>query len=98
MVSACGSDHHPVPPDGIVTGIDHNDQWVQMMFCGKGCLMPLSHPEDWHLEITATHNHGWKGSVEVDHEVYDRCPLRSVWPDCAHTDDYRNRLSKDRSV
>lgn len=82
LLTSC-SNHHLVPPDGTVTDREHSESWVQLISCGKGCISSIYWPEAWHLEITATHNPGWKGEVEVHQDVFDRCKRGALWPQCS---------------
>lgn len=81
MLAGCGD--HPVPPDGTVTKRHHSDAWTQVISCGKGCVTSIPWPESWTLTITATHNPNWKGDVEVDQDVFNRCKRGALWPQCS---------------
>lgn len=40
------------------------------------------YPEEWRVEVTDLKNGGWVGSVEVKQDVYDRCDIGKLWPEC----------------
>lgn len=92
-----GAPHQPVSPDGRVTDAKYSPPWVQYMpgrtYCsGKppSCYtvpgMPITHQEEWRLEITDINNHDWVGTVEVDQRVYQICNLDELWPKCSRGD------------
>lgn len=96
LLAGCGD--HPVPEHGTVTDAKFTPAWTQVipgtppMCSGSGtsftCTpgMPMQvipWPDAWGLEITDLNNHDWKGTVEVSHDVYDRCNLGELWPDCS---------------
>lgn len=92
-LSACGGDH-PVPEHGLVTDADYTPAWMQWMPGSTSCSgtppvcisspgYPIFWPERWDLTITDLNNPDWVGTVEVHQDVYDRCNLRELWPECS---------------
>ncbi|OHU47290.1 hypothetical protein BKG82_26940 [Mycobacteroides chelonae] len=91
----CGGPH-PVPEHGTVTDARYTAAWVQWMpgtttcsgqppVCTTSGGYPIFWPEEWRLEITDMNNPDWVGTVEVDREVFDKCLLHAVWPQCGQT-------------
>jgi hypothetical protein len=87
-----------VPPDGHVVGRFYkpdNSHYQPgnpgITTCNKyGCTTSgrtfgywVSEPQSWNLTILSLHNPDWKGTVGVDPDVYNRCQMGDVWPDCS---------------
>jgi hypothetical protein len=92
LATACGGEH-PVPAHGKVTDAKFTPAWVQVIpgttICSgnpPSCIMSptqiIPWPDEWRLEITDLDDKAWVGTVEVQHDVYDRCPVNDLWPEC----------------
>lgn len=86
-LTACGD--HPVPAHGHITDRTHSDEmWLTTTNCypsGQSTVCyPTTtyYPEEWRVEVTDLKNGGWVGSVEVKQDVYDRCDIGKLWPEC----------------
>ncbi|GAS94403.1 Gp62 [Mycolicibacterium canariasense] len=87
-VAGCGD--HPVPEHGRVTDARYSPATVivqpmtcvgQPPICTGPFITPV--PEEWRLEITDLKNPEWVGTVEVSQDVYNRCNLQELWPECS---------------
>ncbi|AXN53325.1 hypothetical protein PBI_THONKO_53 [Mycobacterium phage Thonko] len=96
LLAACGGDQ-PVPERGTVTDARYTPAWMQWMPGTTSCSgnppscistpgYPIFWPEEWRLEVTDLSNPEWVGTVEVDEDVYERCNLRELWPECSYED------------
>ncbi|AHG24453.1 hypothetical protein PBI_OAKER_62 [Mycobacterium phage Oaker] len=80
------------PPErGVISDADYHPAWVQVipgtttcagnpMICTTTPTQFIPWPERWEIEITDTKgNSGW---LDVSEDIYGRCKLRSVYPEC----------------